>query len=107
MLKSDCISLRSVHEMQESSYKTFEIKKGLIKSLRNFKLSIDELNAPRQSFPKTFLPNGNIDIYRKEFVLKKKKLFGDKVKAFITPYSQEIDTIEDYKYIKFFMEKKR
>ncbi len=106
MLKSNCISLRSVHEMQESSYKTFEVKKGLIKSLQNLKLSIDELNAPRQNFPKTFFPNGNIDIYRKEFVLKNKKLFGSKVKAFITPYSQEIDTIEDYQYIKYLWKKR-
>ena len=106
LLNSNCASLRSVHEMQESSYKTFEIKKGLIKSLKNLKLTIDELNAPRQNFPKTFFPNGNIDIYRKKFILDNKRLFGNKVKAFITPFSQEIDTIEDYKYIKFICKKK-
>lgn len=106
LIKSNYNSLRSVHEMQESSYKTFEIKKGLIKPLKNLKLSIDQLNAPRQNFPKTFFPNGNIDIYKKKFILKHKKLFGNKVKALITPFSQEIDTIEDYKYVRYICKKK-
>ena len=97
--KSNFSSLRSVHEMQESSYKTLEIKRGLLKPLKNIKLSLDQLNKPRQGFKKTFHPNGIIDIYRKKFILKNKLLFGHKSMAFITPYSQEIDTIEDLKYL--------
>jgi CMP-N,N'-diacetyllegionaminic acid synthase len=99
-------SLRTVHEMPESSYKTFEIKKNLLTPLKNLNFSVDKLNNPRQSFPKTFIPNGIIDIYRKEFILKNKILFGSKVKAFITPYSHEIDTIEDLKYVKYLWKKK-
>ena len=105
-INSNYNSLRSVHEMQETSYKTFEIKKGLLRPLKNLNLTIDQLNAPRQNFSKTFFPNGIIDIYRKEFILKNKKLFGQKVKAFITPFSQEIDAIEDYKYVKYLWKKK-
>ncbi len=104
-IKSNYDSLRSVHEMQETSYKTFELKNGFLKPLKNLKMSIDELNAPRQNFEKTFFPNGIIDIYRKNYVLKNKSLFGEKAKAFITPFCQEIDTIEDYKYIKFLWKK--
>jgi CMP-N,N'-diacetyllegionaminic acid synthase len=104
-IKSNYSSLRSVHEMQETSYKTFEINKGLLKPLKNIKMSIDQLNAPRQNFAKTFVPNGIIDIYRKNYILKNELLFGKKTKAFITPFSQEIDTIEDYKFIKFLWKK--
>tara|TARA_B100001123_G_C15291374_1_gene1017583 strand:- start:1589 stop:2269 length:681 start_codon:yes stop_codon:yes gene_type:complete len=98
--KSNFSSLRSVHEMQETAYKTFEIKKGLLKPLKNLKMSLDQLNGPRQSYNKTFSPNGIIDIYRKKFILKNKLLIGNKAKAFITPFSQEIDTIDDLKYVK-------
>jgi CMP-N-acetylneuraminic acid synthetase len=91
--------------MQETSYKTFEINNSLLKPLKNIKMSIDQLNAPRQNFVKTFSPNGIIDIYRKSFILKNKLLFGNKAKAFITPFSQEIDTIEDYEFIKFLWKK--
>ena len=104
-IKSNYDSLRSVHEMQETSYKTFEVKNGILKPLKNVDISIDQLNAPRQNFAKTFFPNGIIDIYRKNFILKNKLLFGRRVKAFITPFCQEIDTIEDYKYIKFLWKK--
>lgn len=104
-IKSNYDSLRSVHEMQETSYKTFEIKNGILKPLKNVNMSIDQLNAPRQNFAKTFFPNGIIDIYRKNFILKNKLLFGRKAKAFITSFYQEIDTVEDYKYIKFLWKK--
>ena len=59
-----------------------------------------DLNMPRQSFNKTYLPNGVIDIYRKEFILKNKVLLGKRCKAFITDFSQEIDTMDDLKYLK-------
>ena len=86
--------------MQETAYKTFEINKGFLKPLKNLKMSLDQLNGPRQSYNKTFSPNGIIDIYRKKFILKNKLLLGNKTKAFITPFSQEIDTIDDLKYVK-------
>ena len=99
-------SLRSVHEMSESSYKSVEIKKGLLTPLRNVKKSLDEINLPRQNFNKTYSPNGIIDIYRKKFVMKHRSLFGKKVKAFITDYSQEVDNIQDFRYLEYLCKKK-
>jgi CMP-N,N'-diacetyllegionaminic acid synthase len=99
-------SLRSVHEMSESSYKSVEIKKGLLSPLANIKKSLDEINLPRQNFNKTYSPNGIIDIYRKNFVLKHRKLFGKRVKAFITDYSQEVDNMQDFRYIEYLCKKK-
>ena len=55
--------------MSETSYKSVEIIAGKLKSLKNLKLNMDELNAPRQNFSKTYSPNGVIDIYRKKFVV--------------------------------------
>ena len=92
--------------MSESSYKSVEIKKGLLTPLRNIKKSLDEINLPRQNFNKTYSPNGIIDIYRKKFVMKHRSLFGKKVKAFITDYSQEVDNIQDFKYIEYLCKKK-
>lgn len=103
---SDCTSLRSVHEMSESSYKSVQIINNKLKSLKNLKLNMDELNAPRQKFNKTYTPNGVIDLYKKNFIIQKKLLFGKKVRAFQTAYSPEIDTIEDLKYIEFLCQKK-
>ena len=105
-IKSNCNSLRSVHEMSETSYKTVEIVNGKLKSLINLKLNMDEINAPRQNFSKTYSPNGVIDIYKKKFIEKNKALFGKKVKAYKTSYSPEVDNIEDLKYVEFLCQKK-
>lgn len=106
-IKSKFHSLRSVHEMSETSYKSVEIIAGKLKSLKNLKLNMDELNAPRQNFSKTYSPNGVIDIYRKKFVVNNKLLFGKKVKAYKTSYCPEIDNIEDFNYVEFLCQNKK
>ncbi len=101
LFNSNFSSLRSVHEMSETAYKSVEIQNGNLVPLKKLKLKMEDLNRPRQKFPKTYSPNGVIDIYRKKFVLKKKKLLGKKVKAYITSFSQEIDLIEDFKFLEY------
>ncbi len=104
-IKSKYHSLRSVHEMPETSYKTFEAHMGRLKTLKNLKYSIDSLNSPRQKFKKTFKANGLIDIYRRRFIIKNNLLFGKNVKAFLTPYYHEIDNQEDFDYLKYLYDK--
>ena len=53
---------------------------------------MDQLNNPRQNFAKTFSANGYIDLYRKKFILKNKKLFGNKFMLYVTPFTMEIDS---------------
>ena len=96
--KSD--ALRSVHEMSETAYKSFEIVGKNIKPLKFINFTLEKLNNPRQKFPNTYVGNGSIDIYKKKFILKNKKLYGKKVRAFITPYAFEIDNLNDFKIIK-------
>lgn len=99
-------SLRSVHEMSETAYKSFEIyKKNKLKPFANLKFSLDDLNKPRQAFKNTYVANGVIDIYRKKFILKNKKLFGNKVMAYITKYTEEVDSVEQFKYINYLLKK--
>ena len=106
-INSKYTSLRTVHEMSETSYKTVEINnRGALIPLKNLKLTIDEINAPRQKFNKTYNPNGVIDIYKKSFIVQNKKLFGNNVKAFTTNYSPEIDNKDDFNYIEFLCKKK-
>lgn len=105
-IKSKYTSLRSVHEMYETSYKSLEINNGCLKSLKNLKLTMDELNVPRQKFNKTYCPNGVIDIYKKNFIIRNKLLFGNKVKAFKTSYAHEIDNKDDFNYLEYLCKKK-
>ena len=94
-------SLRAVHENPETAYKSFELKNKFLKPLKGVKKSMDDLNNPRQDFVKTYSANGYIDLYRKAFVSKSKKLFGSKVMGYITPLTMEIDSIDELKYMNF------
>ena len=99
-------SLRTVHEEPETSYKSFEIKKKQLKPLKNLKLNIDQLNSPRQVLNNTYSANGVLDLYKKIHVIKKKKLFGNKVLSYITPYTPELDTKEQINLLKIYAKNK-
>ena len=105
-INSKFTSLRSVHEMSETSYKSVEVNRGVLRSLKNLNFTIDELNTPRQKFNKTYNPNGVIDIYKKSLITRNKLLFGNNVKAFKTSYTHEIDNKDDFNYIEFLWKKK-
>lgn len=94
--KNKFSSLRSVHELSETSFKDVVVRKKLLYPLlKGF--DMDQINQPRQKFEKTYAANGYIDIYKSAYVLKNKKLFGKKVCAFITEPVIEIDNKFDLK----------
>jgi N-acylneuraminate cytidylyltransferase len=98
-LKSKITSLRSVHEMSESAYKTFEVSNlGLLKPIASV-ADGDKANLPRQSFPKTYQANGYVDVLNPEFILNEHKLHGDKIFAFKTPVVTEVDSLSDLEYL--------
>ena len=104
--KKNCTSLRSVHEMPESAYKTFEVtKKNYLKPICQKKNSIDYFNIPRQKFKNTFAGNGLIDIYKREHLIKEKNLLGKKVFAYKTKFTHEIDSVDQFKYLNLILKK--
>ena len=94
-------SLRAIHENPETAYKSFELKNKFLKPLIGVKKTMDQLNNPRQNFSKTYSANGYIDLYRKEFIIKNKKLFGNKVIGYITPLTMEIDSKAELNYMNY------
>ncbi len=99
--KNELTSLRSVHEMSESAYKSFEISnQGFLSTMGSIKNG-DKANLPRQAFPKTYVANGYVDVLDPEYILNGNKLHGDKILAFQTPVVTEIDSIEDLEYLEW------
>lgn len=95
-------SLRSVQEMSETAFKSVIIEgSGLLKPTID-SLNMEDLEKPRQNFKKTYLPNGYVDIYKVSEILKKKRLVGNKVMAFKTEQTIEIDSVFDLKLAKKF-----
>ncbi len=100
--KTNPTSLRSVHPMSESSYKTFEIgNQGNLICVGSKDSELDISNNPRQGFPKTFVANGYIDILSTKFIKNNNKIHGNNVLPFITPITYEIDSLEDIELLEF------
>jgi len=98
-LESNCeaTALRSVEEFPESPLKWFK-KKG--KYLEAF--NKDYMNLPRQEVPKIYKPNGYIDILKTSTLLNR-ELHGDKILAFLTDPTIDIDTEQDFKNLQLIL----
>ncbi len=99
--KKDFNSLRSVHKMSESSYKTLEINDGVLTPLTLFGNSKLDTNAPRQTFPETYQANGYVDILSTTFIHENGNMHGEKTFPFLTDQAFEIDSIEDFNYLEY------
>lgn len=89
-------SMRSISEFNQPPQKLFMIHKNRLKGFFDKNLSGEYHSRPRQDFPKTYLPNGYVDIFKPEFFLNKKKLYG-KMCPFLTKYTLDIDHKKDLK----------
>lgn len=95
-------ALRSVHEMPESAYKTFEIASGgQMKRVGSDTTALDAANNARQQFPTTYQANGYVDVLSTAFIRSAGLIHGDHVIPFVTPLVVEIDTEEDFAHAEF------
>ena len=99
---TEATSLRSVHEMSESAYKTFELAAGgQLKRVGEDSTALDAANAARQQFPNTFIANGYVDVLSTAFIRKYGLLHGDWVLPFITHPVAEVDTEDDFTFLEY------
>jgi len=100
-------AMRSVSKMSESSYKTFEIEKNILKGLCGKSSNIEKMNKPKKLFKSTYIPNGYIDIVKVKNISKRNFLHGNKVVPFLikTP-TVDIDSKNDLEYARYLLNKK-
>lgn len=98
-------SLRSVHLMSESAYKTFEMDYDkTLMSCFNRDKNLDASNNARQGYPRTYSPNGYVDVLSTSFINTNHKLHGNRVFGFETPVVTEVDShyeldLLNYEYV--------
>ena len=88
--------MRSVSEFNQPAQKFFMIKNNKLKGFFDKNLKGEYHAYPRQKFPKAYLPNGYVDIFKPKFFLKNKKLYG-KMCPFLTKDTLDIDYKKDLK----------
>jgi len=101
-------ALRSVQEMPQSAYKSFELEKGYLKCVGSGSMNLDMANRPRQEYKKTYDPNSYVDVIRVSYVLENRRIHGDRVLAYIIPPIGpigEFNTLEDFAYLEYLVAK--
>lgn len=105
-LKSkEATSLRSGYLAPESPFKWFlKDENGFFKGLRD-DFDSEKVNLPRQSFPEVYIPDGYIDIVKSSCILERHQLHGNKMLIFESPRCYEIDTVEDFEFLSYQLQK--
>lgn len=101
----EATSLRSGHVASESPFKWFTKNEdgyfeSIIKGLDN-----DKANGRRQDYPNVYIPNGYVDVIKTDFVLKNNILHGTNMLGFETPFCCEVDTLDDFSFLEYNMER--
>ena len=92
---SSATSLRSAHKCDKSPYKMFlKNNDGYYIALFD-NMTPDDANKPRQEFPEAFIPNGYVDVVKTAYILSNNRLHGDRVIAFETERTIDVDTEND------------
>ena len=105
MNNGEATSLRSAHEMSETAYKQFELDGKYFKTICTGSFDLDDANNSRQSFPKTYSPNGYVDILRTSHILENHLLHGNRVMSYVTDFAIEVDTIDDFEFLEWQIKK--
>ena len=89
--------------MSESAYKCFELNSsGYLSLLGVNSTSVDVANSPRQSYPDTFCANGYVDVLSVDHIRQTRTLHGDKVVPFVTDFTPELDTVQDFQLVEYY-----
>ena len=97
LANEEATSLRSAHLAPESPMKWFTKDDIYFKGFVDKELS----NLPKESFKKTYIPNGYVDIVRSSIVEDNYEIHGSKILGFETKVTNEVDSLEEFEYISF------
>ncbi len=98
--------LRSAHALAEPPHKMFQLNSdGYWEGFFPNDPRPEYYNLPRQMLPKAYKPNGYVDIIKTEQFLKTRSLYGPQILGFVTPFTGEIDTPEDFEILSYKLQK--
>jgi N-acylneuraminate cytidylyltransferase len=103
MSNESATSLRSGHKAPESPLKWFVKDKIYFRGL----VSGEDYNLPKEAFEQVYIPDGYIDIVKASFILDNREIHGDKMIGFESPVCTEVDSIEEFDYIQYQLDKNK
>jgi len=101
MQSENATSLRSGHKAPESPLKWFVKDNCYFKGLAEG----ENYNLPKEAFEQVYIPDGFVDVVKSSFVMNKKEIHGNKMIGFESPVCTEVDSIEEFDYIQYQLDK--
>jgi N-acylneuraminate cytidylyltransferase len=98
---NNATSLRSGHKAPESPLKWF-VKSGCY--FRGL-VGGEDYNLPKEAFKQVYIPDGFVDVVKYSFVIGNKEIHGDKMIGFESPVCTEVDSVEEFDYIQYQLDK--
>ena len=94
---SNYTSLRSAHVSPESPFKWFLKKEDYFQGI----LNDNDHYSPKEEFETVYIPNGYVDILKTSYVMNNPEIYGDSMFGFVSPVCSEVDSIEEFDYIQY------
>jgi CMP-N,N'-diacetyllegionaminic acid synthase len=101
MQSKNATSLRSGHKVPESPLKWFVKDNCYFKGLVNG----ENYNLPKEAFEQVYIPDGFVDVIKSSFVMNNEEIHGDKMIGFESPVCAEVDSVEEFDYIQYQLNK--
>jgi len=101
MQSKNATSLRSGHKAPESPLKWFVKDNCYFKGLVNG----ENYNLPKEAFEQVYIPDGFVDVVKSSFVMNSEEIHGDKMIGFESPVCAEVDSVEEFDYIQYQLNK--
>lgn len=90
-------SLRSGHKAPESPLKWFTKENNYFKGL----VLGEDFNLPKEAFDQVYIPDGYVDILKASYVMNNNMIHGNNMIGFESPVSSEVDSLEEFEYIQY------
>lgn len=94
-------SLRSGHKAPESPLKWFIKGKDYFIGL----IDGENYNLPKEAFEQVYIPDGYVDVIKASFVMNSQEIHGNKMIGFESPVCTEVDSVEEFDYIQYQLDK--
>lgn len=99
-------SLRSGHKAPESPLKWFSMDEdGYFRGLLAGSDEKEVYNLPKEAFDDVFVPDGYVDVVKASYVMEHNTVHGDCMIGFQSPVCTEVDSLQEFEYIQYQLEK--
>jgi len=102
-LSNSCTGMRSMHSHTQPPYKMFQVNDDgfAVGFFNDYEGEKEYTGLPRQHFPRSYVPNGYLDVVKRKTIEEGTSCFGTRIRPVITETTIDVDTHSDLHFLEF------